>query len=278
TAPPHTNQPTPLSERSTSVALRVRWRSSPPIISAATRAKIAAESQIMNQPSLETLAAASLALENMLIGVLHAPSESTATIPAVCVRRFISVLRRAYAHERSLPAVQIGHDVARRLVAHAQVRHRGVRLDRLRIANPPHHVVRRVRQLAGDDRPPRHVAQRRTDFAVRAADAAAREHAPAAVTPTARTARAARFRAWLGDSIQARKSAAIATTYNKPPGTHMISPASCWSSIGVSPHAAAPADCAGIHTRCVSVSSAPRMPVCVAVANSVRMPTAYAVL
>src|ERR1043165_7785490 len=38
----------------------------------------------------------------------------------------------------------------RLLVAHAEVGHRGPALDALRVLDPPHHVVRRVRELSAE--------------------------------------------------------------------------------------------------------------------------------
>lgn len=61
-------------------------------------------------------------------------------------------------------------------------------------------------------------------------------------------------------SSQIRKKAAAEARYARPPGIHMMSPASCWSSSGVSPHSEAAADCTPYRGRPAKVSNAPSRP------------------
>src|SRR3954453_10104135 len=58
--------------------------------------------------------------------------------------------------------------------------------------------------------------------------------------------------------------------WNAPPGIHMISPASCWSSNGVSPPAPASAMAAylGYHGLCENDIKAPSKPLCRDVKNN----------
>src|SRR3954462_12238826 len=57
--------------------------------------------------------------------------------------------------------VEIGRDVARFVLGETEVRHRGARLDLLRIAYPQHHVVRRIRQHSAEVRAARDAVERR---------------------------------------------------------------------------------------------------------------------
>ena len=89
--------------------------------------------------------------------------------------------------------------------AHLQVRHHRLRLDRLRRANPPHHVRGRIRKHAREIHAPAHAIERRSDVAVRGRDTGnpvtaaaavlAQEKAPALGIAAGRHGRPRRFAA-----------------------------------------------------------------------------------
>src|SRR5437667_12683885 len=84
------------------------------------------------------------------------------------------------------------------------------------------------------------------------------------------------YRARLSDSrSHAAKKPNPTTTNTTPAGTHIIRPASCWSSIGVRPQVRLAEPYAGYHRVCENVSKAPKTPLCTAVANTYRTAAPY---
>src|SRR5690348_7274186 len=67
--------------------------------------------------------------------------------------------------------VEIGDDVPRALVADAEIRHRGRRFNRLWIADPLHHVLRRIGDFTSENAPRGDVVERRPDETARASNA-----------------------------------------------------------------------------------------------------------
>lgn len=75
----------------------------------------------------------------------------------------------------------MSHHVRRVRLPDLQVRHHRLRLDRLRRANPAHHVRWRIRQNPREVHLPAHPIERRSDIAVRHRDAGNPVTAAAAV-------------------------------------------------------------------------------------------------